>query len=178
MIVGALVVLLSWSLYTDSGEPVVIEKHTTDTLVIQKIDTVTITKTVEIVKEKVDTTYITVRDSIPVPIFLSEYQFKEDGLFDFKVKGFDVSFISAEVYPKTITQVVEHSSTKTIQEDKSALFVFGGFSSIYGSFYPKIGASMSLKNKWLISADIGIFNKEPIYGFNLGYNILNKKKYE
>ena len=83
MIVGALVVLLSWSLYTDSGEPVVIEKHTTDTLVIQKIDTVTITKTVEIVKEKVDTTYITVRDSIPVPIFLSEYQFNKGRFYAF-----------------------------------------------------------------------------------------------
>lgn len=174
IIVGALVVLLLWSLNTDSGEPVVIEKHTTDTLVIEKTDTVTITKTIEVVKEKVDTTYITVRDSILVPIFLSEYHFKEEGLFDFKVKGFDVSLISAEVYPKTITKIIERTSSTTVREDKSALFIYGGFSTVNGHFYPKAGGSLSLKNKWLISVDIGVFKGEPIYGMNIGYNI-NKR---
>ena len=33
LIVGGLVVVLVWLLNTDSGEPVVIEKRTTDTLV-------------------------------------------------------------------------------------------------------------------------------------------------
>ena len=174
VIVGALVVLLVWLLNTESGEPVVIKKHTTDTLVIEKIDTHYITQVKMVVKEKVDTHYIHVRDSIYFPIFLNEYQFKEEGVFDFKVKGHDVSFISAEVYPKTVTQIVETTTNTTIKENKSALFIYGGFSSICENFSPKMGLALSLKNKWLISADIGYFQKQPIWGCTVGYNMLNK----
>lgn len=173
LIVGALVVLLIWSLNTDSGEPVVIEKHTTDTLRFEKIDTITITKIVEVEKRVTDTTYIIIRDSIPVPIFLSEYQFKEDGLFEFKVKGFDVSFISANIYQKTTTQVVETTTTKTTKQSKSALFVYGGFLAVSETFCPDIGVGLSLKNKWLISGNIALYNKKPIYGVHVGYNMFN-----
>ena len=173
VLVGALVVLLIWSLNTDSGEPVVIEKHTTDTLVFERIDTVHIVKVKEVIKEKVDTHYIHVNDSIYFPVFLSEYHFKEDGVFDFKVKGYEVSFVSAEVYPKTITQVVETTTQATIRENKSALFIFGGFSVISNAFYPKGGLALSFKNKWLISADIGYFQKQAMIGATVGYNMLN-----
>lgn len=174
LIVGALVVLLVWLLNTDSGEPVVIEKRTTDTLVTERIDTVTITKVVEVEKKVVDTTYITVRDSILVPILLSEYQFKEDGIFEFRVKGFDVSFISAEVYPKTVTQIVETTTNTTVRENKSALFIYGGFSVISEDFSPKIGLALSMKNKWLIGADVGYFKKHAMITATVGYNMLNK----
>lgn len=175
IVVGVLSVLLVWSLNTESGEPVVIEKHTADTLVIERIDTVTITKVKVIERPIHDTTYITIRDSIFVPIPLREYRFSEEGVFEFNVKGFDVSFISAQVYPNTITQVVTNTVETTNRENKSAIFIYGGFSFFGGSFFPKAGASISLKNKWLISGDIGLLNKEPIYGLHVGYNILNNR---
>ena len=169
VIVGALVVLLLWSLNTDSGEPVVIEKHTTDTLIIIKTDTLVFTDV--IIK---DTVYITSDKGEDVPIPISEYKFSEEGKFDFRVSGFNVNFLSATIYPKTITQVVETTTQKNIKENKSGLFIYGGFSVISDTFYPKGGLALSFKNKWLISADISYFQKQPMIGATVGYNMLNK----
>lgn len=172
-IVGVLVVLLFWLLNVDSGEPIVVEKHTTDTLVVVKHDTTVITE-VKIEKEPADTVFITVRDSIFVPLPRQEYTFSEPNMFDFRVKGYMVDFLDAKVYPKTVYEMIYKENTNTVTKYKSSLFVFGGFSSICGDFSPKAGFGLSLKGKWLISADFGLYKKEPIWGVNVGYNILQK----
>ena len=171
--VGVLVVLLAWSLNTDSGEPVVVEKRTTDTLVQVVHDTTVITKVVT-KKEPADTVYITIRDSVFVPVPRQEYTFSEPDLFDFRVKGFDVEFLEAKVYPKTEYRTVVETKETTIRENKSALFLYGGISYFSESFYPKGGLALSLKNKWLISADVGYFQKQAIVGATVGYNMLNR----
>lgn len=172
-IVGVLVVLLFWLLNTESGEPLVIEKHTTDTLVVVKHDTTVITK-VKIEKEPADTVYITVRDTITVPIVRQEYTFSEPNMFDFRVKGYMVEFLDAKVYPKTVFETIYEQNTNTVTKYKSSLFVFGGFSAICGDFSPKAGVGLSLKGKWLISGDLGLYKKEPMWGVSVGYNILQK----
>ena len=174
-IVSVLVVLLLWSLNTDSIEPVVITERHTDTLTVVKHDTVEVTKVVTVgEKESADTVYLTVRDSIFVPIPRQEYTFSEPNLFDFRVKGFGVEFLDARVYPKTVLETITNETTTTITKYKSSLFVFGGFSSICGTFSPKVGISLSLKGKWLISSDIGLYEQRPIYSATVGYNILQK----
>lgn len=174
-IVGVLGVLLLWSLNTDSREPVVITERHTDTLTIVKHDTVEVTKVVtKVEKEPADTVYITVRDSIPVPVPRKEYTFSEPDMFDFRVKGYMVEFMDAKVYPKTVFETVYEQNTTTVTKYKSSLFVFGGFSSICGDFSPKVGVGLSLKGKWLISGDLGLYQKTPIYSATIGYNILQK----
>lgn len=172
VLVGVLVVLLVWSLNTDSGEPAVIEKHTTDTLIIIKTDTLVFTDV--IIKETPkDTVYIASDKGEDIPIPISEYEFSEEGEFDFRVSGFDVNFLSATIYPKTITQVIEKTTNTTVKENKSALFIYGGFNAFSETFYPKGGLALSFKNKWLISADIGYFQRQPIIGATVGYNMFN-----
>lgn len=172
-IVACLCVLLLWSLNVESGEPTVITERHTDTLVVVKHDTTIITK-VKIEKEPSDTVYITVRDSILVPIPRQEYSFSEPDLFEFRVKGFDVEFLDAKVYPKTVYETVYEQNTTTVTKYKSSLFIFGGFSSICGDFSPKVGVSLSLKGKWLISGGISLYQKQPMYDATIGYNILQK----
>jgi hypothetical protein len=118
--------------------------------------------------------FLTVRDSIFVPIPRQEYTFIEPDLFEFRVNGFAVEFVDAKVYQNTIYRTITEENTTTVAKYRSSLFVFGGFSSICGTFSPKIGLGSSLKGKWLISADLGVFQKEPIWGVNIGYNILQK----
>jgi hypothetical protein len=174
-IVGVLGVLLLWSLNTESGEPIVITERHTDTLTIVKHDTVEVTKVVtKVEKEPADTVYITVRDSIPVPVPRKEYTFSEPDMFDFRVKGFDVEFLGANVYPKTVYETVYEQNTTTVTKYRSSLFVFGGFSSICGDFSPKVGVGLSLKGKWLISGDLTLYQKTPIYSATIGYNVLQK----
>lgn len=174
-IVGVLGVLLLWSLNTESGEPIVITERHTDTLTIVKHDTVEVTKVVtKVEKEPADTVYVTFRDSIPVPIPRQEYTFSEPNLFDFRVKGFGVEFLDANVYPKTVYETIYKENTNTITKYRSSLFVFGGFSSICGDFSPKVGVSLSLKGKWLISGGISLYQNQPMYDATIGYNILQK----
>lgn len=172
-IVGVLGVLLLWSLNTESGEPVVITERHTDTLTIVKHDTTVITK-VKIEKAPADTVYITVRDTVTIPIVRQEYTFSEPNMFDFRVKGYMVDFLDAKVYPKTVYETIYEQNTTTVTKYKSSLFVFGGFSSICGDFSPKVGVGLSLKGKWLISADLGLYQKTPIYSATVGYNVLQK----
>ena len=172
-IVGVLGVLLLWSLNTESGEPVVITERHTDTLVVVKHDTTVITK-VKIEKEPADTVYITVRDSVLVPVPRQEYTFSEPNMFDFRVKGYMVDFLDAKVYPKTVYETIYEQNTTTVTKYRSSLFVFGGFSAICGDFSPKVGVGLSLKGKWLISADLGLYQKMPIYSATVGYNVLQK----
>lgn len=174
-IVACLCVLLLWSLNTDSGEPVVITERHTDTLTIVKHDTTVITKVVtKVEKEPADTVYITVRDSILVPVPRKEYTFSEPDMFDFRVKGYMVEFLGANVYPKTVYETVYEQNTTTVTKHKSSLFVFGGFSSIHGDFFPKAGVSLFLKGKWLISGDLTLYRETPIYSATIGYNVLQK----
>lgn len=174
IIVAVLAVLLVWSLNVDSGEPTVIERHTTDTLTIVKTDTMYITKVVTKTKDVKDTVYITIRDSILAPVPRTEYNFSEKGVFDFNVKGYDVEFLGATVYPKTVYERVVSEKQTTVTKYKSSLFVNAGFSSICGTISPQVGISLSLKGKWLISGDLGLYNKNPYVGAKVGYNILQK----
>ena len=148
------------------------ERHT-DTLVVVKHDTTVITK-VKIEKEPADTVYITVRDSIFVPVPRQEYTFSEPNMFDFRVKGYMVDFLDAKVYPKTVYETIYEQNTTTVTKYKSSLFVFGGFSAICGDFSPKVGVGLSLKGKWLISCGISLYQKQPMYDATIGYNILQK----
>lgn len=172
-IVGVLGVLLLWSLNTESGEPVVITERHTDTLVVVKHDTTVITE-VKIEKEPADTVFITVRDSIRVPVPRKQYTFSEPDLFEFSVNGFAVEFVDAKVYQNTIYRTIIEENTTTVTKYRSSLFVFGGFSSICGDFSPKAGISLSLKGKWLISGGISLYRKQPMYDATIGYNILHK----
>jgi hypothetical protein len=141
--------------------------------VVVKHDTTTITE-VKVVKEPADTVFITVRDSVLVPIPRQEYTFSEPNMFDFRVKGFGVEFLDAKVYPKTVYETIYEQNTTTVTKYKSSLFVFGGFSAICGDFSPKAGVSLSLKGKWLISGGISLYQKRPMYDATIGYNILHK----
>lgn len=172
-VVTVLGVLLLWSLRTDSGMPEVITERHTDTLVIVKHDTTTITKVIT-KKAPSDTTYITIRDSIFVPVPRQEYNFNEPNLFDFRVKGYNVEFLDAKVYPKTVFQTITKENTTTITKYRSSLFVNAGFSLICGDFSPKVGVSLSLKGKWLISGDFTLYGRQSLWGGTIGYNILNK----
>lgn len=167
-------VLLLWSLNVDSGEPTVVEKHITDTTLVIKHDTTVVEKIAYKEKKIVDTVFITVRDSIFVPIPISEYRFKEDGLFDITARGYEVSLSNVTVLPKTEYRTITETKETTITKYGSSLFVFGGFSVILDTFSPKIGVGLSMKGKWLISGDISFYQKQPLYSASIGYNILTK----
>lgn len=174
-IIAVLGVLFLWLLRTDSERPEVITEQHTDTLYRIVHDTIEVTKVItKIEKEPADTVYITIRDSVFIPVPRQEYTFSKPNLFDFRVKGYEVEFLEAKVYPKTIYQTITNESTTTITKYRSSLFVNAGFSTILGDFYPKVGFGLSLKGKWLISGDFALYQKKALVSGTIGYNILGK----
>lgn len=175
VIVGVLGVLLIWSLSVDSGEPTVVEKHTTDTLVFERVDTLYITDVVtKIEKEPSDTVYITTRDSILVPVPRREYAFSEPDVFDFSVKGYDVEFLDAKVYPKTVYKTVTNTIEREIYKDARNCYLGVGIWAFDREIVPTVNLTIKTRNKWLFGANIGYYDKSAIYGVNLSYKIIGK----
>ena len=175
IIVAVLCGLLIWSLCVDSGEPTVVTERTTDTLVVTKVDTVAITKVVtKIEKESSDTVYLTVRDSIPVPVPRKEYTFSKPDMFDFKVKGFEVEFLEANVYPKTVYKTITNTVETTIYKDPWNLYFGAGIWAFNKDIVPTLNLTLKTPKRWLISLNTGYYNGGFIYGGQFSYKILGK----
>ena len=172
-IVGVLVVLLLWSLNTDSREPVVITERHTDTLHRVVHDTTTITKVIT-VKEPSDTVYLTIRDSIFVPVPRQEYTFSKPDLFDFRVKGFGVEFLDAKVYPKTVFETITNTVETTVYKDTWNLYLGAEIWAFDREIVPTVNLMLKTPKRWLFGLNIGYYNKRPIYGGSINYKILGK----
>lgn len=174
-IVGVLVVLLLWSLNTDSREPVVITERHTDTLTVVKHDTIEVTKVVTVVeKEPSDTVYLTVRDSIFVPVPRQEYTFSEPNLFDFRVKGFGVEFLDAKVYPKTVYETITSTVETTVYKDTWNLYLGAEIWAFNRQVVPSVNLTLKTPKKWLFGAKIGYYEGGIVYGEQISYKILGK----
>lgn len=172
-IVGVLGVLLLWSLNTESGEPIVITERHTDTLTIVKHDTTVVTK-VKIEKAPADTVFLTVRDSIYVPIPRQEYTFSEPNMFDFRVKGYMVEFMDAKVYPKTVYETITNTVETTIYKDSWNLYFGAGIWAFNKDIVPTLNLTLKTPKRWLISLNTGYYNGGFIYGGQFSYKILGK----
>lgn len=174
-IVGVLVVLLLWSLNTDSREPVVITERHTDTLHRIVHDTTVITKVITVVeKEPSDTVYLTIRDSIFVPVPRQEYTFSEPNLFDFRVKGFGVEFLDAKVYPKTVYETITSTVETTVYKDTWNLYLGAEIWAFNRQVVPSVNLTLKTPKKWLLGAKIGYYEGGIVYGGQISYKILGK----
>ena len=146
-------------------------KYLTATTTVTKIDTVEVTKIVEVEKRVVDTTYITVRDSILVPIPMSEYRFFQKGLYDITAYGYNVSLSNITVFPKTVYQTVTNTVEKEVLVNKYSLYLGGGIWAFNDKVIPKVSLPLKTKNRWLFEASAGYYNKAWIYGATAYYEL-------
>jgi hypothetical protein len=173
VIIAVLVIVLG--LVLRRPEKVITEtKYLTDTTTVTKIDTVEVTKIVEVEKMVVDTTYITVRDSILVPIPMSEYRFFQKGLYDITAYGYNVSLSNIIVFPKTVYQTV----TNTIEKEVvvNSYEIFGGFGiwRFKDEWIPNIGLAVKAPKNLLFTANLGYYDKDLLYGGTVYYNFGKK----
>lgn len=170
VIIAVLVLVLG--LVLKRPEKVITEtKYLTDTTTVTKIDTVEVTKIVEVEKRVVDTTYITVRDSILVPIPMSEYRFFQKGLYDITAYGYNVSLSNITVFPKTVYHTVTNTVEKEVLVNKYSLYLGGGIWAFNGEVIPKVSLALKTKNRWLFEASAGYYDKAWIYGATAYYEL-------
>lgn len=169
------VLALMLGLVLKRPEKVITEtKYLTDTTVVTKTDTVEVTKVVEVEKRVVDTTYITVRDSILVPIPMSEYRFFQKDLYDITAYGYGVLLSNVTVYPKTVYQTV----TNTIEREVlvSNWNIYGGFGiwRFKDEWIPNIGLAVKAPKNLLFTVNLGYYDKDLLYGGTVYYNFGKK----
>lgn len=153
---------------------VYVDKIIRDTTYLTIRDTMTITKFVTLEKEVKDTVYIVVKDSIKVPVPMYNYNFKEDGLYDIDVYGYNVKLNKVEVYPTTkivtITQYIERSDDGKKREDWD-MYIKGGLEVFNGGCIPNIGLMLKTPKKASFGANIGYFNGDMTFEIEAGYKL-------
>lgn len=114
----------------------IVEKQTSDTITITRIDTVVVERPVPVrVVEKRTDTLILYRgtDTLYVPVPIHQYSFR-DSLYALDVSGFNVTLDRLEVYPRTVYKTITNTTERTIQEKKRwGIGLQAGYGYYFGS---------------------------------------------
>ena len=145
-----------------------------DTTIVTINSPLTITD-FKLVERKVrDTVYIESKDSILVPVPMYDYNFKEEGVYDIDVYGYNVKLNKVEVYPTTkivtITQYIERSDDGKKREDWD-MYIKGGLEVFNGGCIPNIGLMLKTPKKASFGANIGYFNGDMTFEIEAGYKL-------
>lgn len=157
-------------------ESVEVVKHSIDTVTVVKTDTVTTTKVVEVIKERVvvDTAYIYVNDTIKVPVPISQYHFFEKNKYDIYARGYNVSMESVTVFPETIYKTIT-TTTETIKTvDYWSLYAGAGIWYYDQKIIPHISVAAKTPKKWILSADVGYYDHNLMFGGTALYKFTQK----
>lgn len=171
-VIAALLVVLGVSL-SRPDKAVEVIKHKTDSLIVVKHDTLTITKVVEVEKKVVDTVYVKSEgDSTPIPI--SEYRFFKPNEYDITARGFNVTMPSITVFPKTITKTVTNTIEKEVAIHKWEIYGGFGIWRFKDEWIPNIGLAAKAPKNLLLAANLGYYDKNLLYGGTVYYNFGKK----
>lgn len=171
-VIAALSVLLGVSL-SRPDKVVEVTKHSTDSIVVIKRDTLTITKVVEKERRVVDTMYIKSEpDSTPIPI--SEYRFFKPNEYDITAKGFNVTMPSITVFPKTITTTITNTTEKETLVYKWDIYGGFGIWRFKDAWIPNIGLAVKPPKSLLFTANLGYYDNDLLYGGTIYYNFGKK----
>lgn len=157
----------------ESGRYGNIVRNDTDTVLVEKIDTVVLTNIVEKEVVVVDTIYLRPEDNGFAAVPISKYRFKQDGLYDISARGFNVSLDGVTVFPKVEYRTVTNTITKEVVISKWDFYAGLNLSAFNREMIPSIIMTAKTPQRWLFGASIGLFDGGPIYGVNVQYK-LNK----
>ena len=149
---------------------VYVDKIVRDTTCLSIRDTLTITKFVTLEKEVKDTVYIVSKDSIKVPVPMSDYHFKEDGFYDIDVYGYNVKLNKVEIYPQTKIVTITNTIDRKPKEDWDC-YIKGGLGAFNGGVIPKVGFMLKTPKKVSFGANMGCFNGDMTFEIEVGYKL-------
>lgn len=173
-IIGLLLYVLG--LAFSRPEKVVTEvKHTSDTVEVIVHDTVTVTKVVTEVITNVDTLYLYVNDTTYVPVPINEYEFSSDMLFRFRVKGYNVDFIDATIYPEIVYRTVTNTVEKEVVVRTWDLYLGGGIWAFNNGLTPSVALSIKAPKNLLFGANLGYGKEGLLVGGTIQYKITHNK---
>lgn len=167
------VLLVSLVISLTNRKEVVIEKNTSDTVYVTKIDT---TKSRNPKPERdtiVDTFYIVLPsgESLELP---KTQKYYKDSLYEAWVSGYKPNLDSINIYNQTKFVTITNNTTKEIYPKTTALYMSIGGMYIGEQFAPKIGADFKFRNGMMIGANVGLYDKQVFYGLDFRFKLYGK----
>lgn len=166
------VLLVALVVSLTNRKDVVIEKITSDTVTIVKLDTVRYEKPIFIKEVIVDTFFV--KDSLNNGYIIPKTQrYYKDSLYEAWVSGYRPNLDSLNIFRKTITNTITNTITKEIYPKTTDLYLNVGSDYIKGQFAPNVGLAVKFRNDLMIGGNVGYYDKSVYYGIKVGYK-LNK----
>lgn len=147
----------------------VVEVRTSDTILVEKIDTFIQTnieykyKTIT----RIDTLYIT-NDTT---LYREQKHYSEPTKYDAWISGIDATMDSIKTYNNIKYETITNEITKEVYKYRWNYYVFGGLNRIQDDFVPKVGITITAPKKWLISGEIWLYQNKPFYGVSVGLKL-------
>lgn len=169
-----LIIVLAVSLFLSitNKKVEIVEKHTTDTVTIARIDTFKALRDTFIYERIVDTLYVEKVSESGLELVFTQKHYHNDK-YSAWVSGYKPSLDSIETYNKVVTNTIYKNVTKEVYPKKTDFYLNVGFNYINNEFAPNVGASIKFRNDLILGANVGIYDKKAYYGISFGYK-LNK----
>lgn len=166
------VLLVSLIVSLTNRKEVIVEKTTSDTVTIVKLDTVKV-KIPTFIKEVIVDTFL-IKDSLNYDYIMPKTQrYYKANDYEAWVSGYRPNLDSLNIFRKTITNTITNTVTKEIYPKTTDLYLNVGSDYIKGQFAPNLGLAVKFRNNLMIGGNVGLYDKELYYGLKVGFK-LNK----
>lgn len=151
---------------------IVVEKHTTDTATIVRIDTIRDTVPHFLIEKILDTVFIekVPENGLKLPI---TQRFYSTDSYQAWISGYKPKLDSINVFNKVVTENVTTTVTKEIYPKTVDWYLNIGSMLIDNKAAPYVGINLKLKNNFMVGANVGYFDKNIMYGVNVGFKLDN-----
>lgn len=139
-----------------------------DSVIVKETDTIYVVKPKLVESTITDTFVIIINDtSISLPV---EQRVYSDSTYTAWVSGINPTLDSLTLFQSSTTIYKTIETTQTIPDVSSKVFAGIGLDVIDKSYVPKVGVAYQ-KKKFMVGADLGLYDKQVIYGLNVKYKI-------
>lgn len=166
------VLLVSLIVSLTNRKEVIVEKTTSDTVTIVKLDTVRVEIPIFINETIIDTVYIEKDENGEYTIPISQRYYKSND-YEAWVSGYRPNLDSLNIFRKTITNTITNTVTRAIYSKTTDLYLNVGSDYIGKQFAPNVGLAVKLRNDLMIGGNVGYYDKSVYYGLKFGFK-LNK----
>lgn len=170
IIIAVLSVCLLFSMTNKKVE--VRERHTTDTLTINRIDTFKAEIETFVYDTIIRTIYIPNNSNNGLELPITQRYYKSD-MYECWISGYKPVLDSLNTFNRTTERVITKEVVRNVYPKKTLLYFDIGATVIDRKVSPNFGLSLKFKNDMILGAKVGYYEKSPYYGLNLGFR-LNK----
>lgn len=168
IVIAVLAVCLILSL--TNRKEVVIEKHTTDTVTIVRIDTFRTVLPRFITEKVVDTIFVEKTSENVLKLPITQKYYNTDS-YQAWVSGYKPNLDSINVFNKVVERTVNNTIDRFVYQKSVDWYLNAGSMFIGKKVAPYVGLNVKFKNDLVIGANAGVYEKNMFYGFNIGFKL-------